>query len=102
MLFFLVLLLASCSKTTKEGEVFVSSVSLSQISAEMLVGETIQLKATILPGNATDKTVSWSSSDSRVLRPTPPLHAPVVVGRRWNDPAPAPGFDRPISTREMR
>ena len=66
VLFFLVLLLASCSKTTKEGEVFVSSISLSQASAEMLVGETIQLKATILPGNATDKTTTWASSRQSV------------------------------------
>ena len=59
---------------------------------------------------------STSSRPSRVLRQTPPLHAPVVVGRRWNDPEPlvpvrnsrrggaepAPGIDRPISTLEMR
>ena len=42
----------------------VSSIQLNITTADMLVGDTIQLVATILPENATDKTISWSSSDS--------------------------------------
>ena len=36
---------------------------VSQHSAEMAVGSTLQLTALIIPHNASDKTVHWSSSD---------------------------------------
>ena len=58
------LLLLSCDKPVEE--VPVSSVSLSQATAEMLVGETIRLTATVLPDNADDKAVSWASSKTSV------------------------------------
>ena len=54
----------SCSQ--KEQEVAVSSVSLSQPSAEMVIGETLQLKAIVAPSNATDKEVVWASSKQSV------------------------------------
>lgn len=54
----------SCEK--KEQEVPVSSVSMSQATAEMVVGETISLSATVLPSNATEKTVTWASSNQSV------------------------------------
>ena len=57
----LITLLTGCSKT-REQEILVQSVSLSQSTAEMVVGETVQLKALVLPSDATDKTVQWSSS----------------------------------------
>jgi len=63
-LFCLGLLLFSCDKP--EVEVAVSSVSLSQATAEMLVGETIRLTATVLPADAKDKTVTWASSKQSV------------------------------------
>ena len=44
----------------------VSSIKLNQTSATLNVGETIDLTATVSPENATDKTVTWSSSDSGV------------------------------------
>ena len=47
-------------------EVEVTSVSLSQPNAEMLEGETVQLIATVLPSDATDKTVTWASSKQSV------------------------------------
>lgn len=34
-------------------------------SAELNVGETLQLSASVLPENATEKTIQWSSSDSQ-------------------------------------
>lgn len=53
-------LIASCEK--KEQEVPVSSVSITQATAEMIIGETIQLSATVSPSNATEKTILWASS----------------------------------------
>lgn len=44
----------------------VSSITISQLAAEMIVGEIVQLKATILPNNATDKTIYWASSKQSV------------------------------------
>ena len=61
---FLGLLLLSCDKPVEE--VPVSSVSLSQSTAEMLVGETIRLTATVLPDDAKDKSVTWASSKTSV------------------------------------
>ena len=54
----------SCEKAPEE--VAVSSISLGQTTAEMLIGETVQLTATILPSNATDKSVTWASSKQSV------------------------------------
>lgn len=55
----------SCEK--KEQEVPVQSVSMSQATAEMVVGETISLSATVLPSTATDKTMVWASSNQSVV-----------------------------------
>ena len=41
----------------------VESITLNQTSGSMLVGDTLQLTATITPNNATDKTITWTSSD---------------------------------------
>lgn len=48
----------------------VTGLSLDKTSASMKVGESIQLVATILPENATDKNVIWSSSDESVATVT--------------------------------
>ena len=61
------LLIASCEpKDPKEETFAVTSVSLSQATAEMIPGETAQLIATVLPANATDKSVNWASSKQSV------------------------------------
>lgn len=46
--------------------VAVSGVSLDKTSASISVDETLQLNATVAPSNATDKSVTWSSSDPSV------------------------------------
>lgn len=56
------ILMIACSKNTKETEIAVTSVSLSQPTAEMVIGETITLDATVFPSNASDKSVKWASS----------------------------------------
>lgn len=47
--------------------VHVTSVSLDQSSLEVSIGESYEFEATVLPENATNKEVIWSSSDESVL-----------------------------------
>ena len=58
------ILFLACDKAQEE--ITVESVSLSQPSAEMFVGESLQLEATVLPADAVNKTISWSSSNKTV------------------------------------
>ena len=51
---------------SSSGEVAVESVTLDKTAAELDVGEAVTLTATVTPDNATDKTVTWESSDSSV------------------------------------
>lgn len=46
--------------------ILATSVALNQTEAEMTEGETLTLTATVLPDDATDKTVTWASSDENV------------------------------------
>ena len=55
-----------CTVTVAIVKVPVTSVSLDKNTAGLLVGETLQLTATVLPSNATDRTVTWTSSDTQV------------------------------------
>ena len=62
-------LVASCvlfACAQKEEEIPVSSVTISQPTAEIIVGETVKLSAIISPSNATDKEVIWASSRQSV------------------------------------
>lgn len=51
----------------KNATVNPTSVSLNYTSCTMNVGNTKQLSATVYPTNTTNKSVSWSSSDSQVV-----------------------------------
>ena len=56
---------------TRAGETYTfekvpEAVELDRSEATMTVGDTLTLKATVLPEDAADKTVSWSSSDEAV------------------------------------
>ena len=44
----------------------VSGVALDKTSAELQVGKTLTLTATVTPDNATDKAVAWTSSNDAV------------------------------------
>ena len=57
---------ASCTVTVVPNFVLATSITLNQTSAHMIEGETVQLTATVLPEDATDKSVTWTSSDVAV------------------------------------
>ena len=56
-------IIATCAVTVS---VPVESVSLDKTSASIVEGENAQLIATVHPDDATDKTVTWSTSDATV------------------------------------
>lgn len=57
---------ATCAVTVVEATIPVSSITLNTTSLSLTVGDTQSLTATVLPENATDKTVTWSSNDTGV------------------------------------
>ena len=59
---------ASCSVTVRKGYVAVSSISLNKTTLEMVEGDTESLTATVSPDDATDKTVTWTSSNESVAK----------------------------------
>lgn len=60
----IIAMFVSCEKAPEE--IAISTVTLGQSTAEMIIGETVQLTATITPSNATDKTIQWTSSKQSV------------------------------------
>lgn len=57
---------AECHVTVRAPEILVSSISLSPSSVEDKEGEQIQITATVLPEDATNKVIHWSSSDENI------------------------------------
>ncbi len=57
---------ATCSLFVKQNIIYVTSISLDKTSATITEGEDLQLMATVLPEDATNKTVTWNSSNSSV------------------------------------
>ena len=57
---------ATCSLLVKQNIVYASSISLNKSSAKLVAGQQMQLLATVLPENTTNKTVTWSSSNSSI------------------------------------
>ena len=58
--------LVRCEVTVNPKIIKAQEVSLNFSELSLKVGENITLSATVLPENATDKTVTWSSSDETV------------------------------------
>jgi hypothetical protein len=69
-LLLLIILPVVFSCTEKEPEVEqvirVESVTISKNTAELTIGETLQLSASVSPSSATNKEISWSSSNQSV------------------------------------
>lgn len=57
---------ASCKVTVISKMVHVTGISLDCRSKTVKVGDEFQLSATVSPSNASDKSVTWKSSDSQV------------------------------------
>ena len=57
---------ATCTVTVTNPAVPVQSVSLNKTELSLNVGESMTLTATVLPENADNKAVTWSSSDAAV------------------------------------
>ena len=56
----------SCNQA--ETEVLVTDISINQASAEIVIGETLQLNATVTPSNASRTEVNWASSAPSVAK----------------------------------
>ena len=64
---FLALFFVSCDDNIEEPTVQVDSITLDKDSLTLMVGEAgYQLNATILPEDATDKSITWESSDMEI------------------------------------
>ena len=61
---------ATCTVTVTKATVAVTSVTLDKTSLSLKVNEELTLTATVKPDNATDKTVTWSSSNTSVATVT--------------------------------
>ncbi len=57
---------ASCSVQVKAKIIPVDGITLSQSHVELSEGETFQLQASVSPDNASDKSITWSSSDNNI------------------------------------
>ena len=55
---------ATCKVTVEATQV--TSITLDKTSASLKAGETVKLTATVTPSDATDKAVTWSTSDASV------------------------------------
>ena len=58
---------AECTVTVKAETVAPASVTVDQSTLSLAVGQTAALKATVLPENAADKAVTWSSDASNIV-----------------------------------
>lgn len=56
----------SCKVAVKEKKAVVKSITLNKTRAEITLDDTLTLTATVLPANAANRDISWSSSDEDV------------------------------------
>ena len=71
---------ATCAVSVKPKTYSVASVSLNKTNASLTVGETLALSATVLPVNASNKNVSWNSSNTAVATVSNGVVTAVGVG----------------------
>lgn len=73
-------LTATCEVTVVSSKVSVTGVTLSQASVELEKGQSVTLTATVLPADATDKSVVWVSSNTSVATVTDGVVQAVAFG----------------------
>ena len=61
---------AACVVTVKPPYIAVDQLTLDKTSVHMTEGDTVSIAATVLPENATDQRVVWTSADSTVVTVT--------------------------------
>ena len=61
----------------------VEGVYMQEETAVVDVDDTVRLTAVIVPSNATDKSMTWSSMDSRIATVSGTSNRPTVTGRHW-------------------
>lgn len=66
MTLFCTVIAAAICCTKGPSEIEVSSIFLDKMDVSLKLGESYTLTATINPADATDKTVTWSTSDAAV------------------------------------
>jgi len=71
---------AICVVTVNPATIPVASVTLNQTSVTLVAGDTLSLTATVLPENATNKTVIWTSSNPNVVTVVNGIATTVSVG----------------------
>ena len=82
ILLFIVMCCACSDESDLEPtQIKATSITLSQTSVTLSAGESISLTATITPENATNKTITWSSSDSSVATVSNGKVTAVAVGK---------------------
>ncbi len=59
---------ASCNLTVTEPVIAVNSIKLNSTKIQLEKGKATTIKATITPTNATNKTIIWSTSNSKVVK----------------------------------
>ena len=70
----------TCTVNVTPATVAVTGVTLDKTSASLKVDETVTLTATVSPSDATEKTVTWSSSNSAVATVKDGVVTAVAVG----------------------
>ncbi|WP_331553481.1 Ig-like domain-containing protein [Acetobacterium sp.] len=62
------------------GTIEVSQILVDPVKADLLMGTTLALKATVLPENATNKNITWESTDTKIATVDNGLVTPVSNG----------------------
>lgn len=70
---------AMCNVSVKATEV--TSISLNKTSLSLKIGDSVTLVATVSPSNATDKTITWETSNSNVAMVNNGVVSAINVGK---------------------
>ena len=72
---------ATCSVTVEANIINVTGVTLDKTTAQIPLGGDVTLAATVAPADATDKSVTWTSSDEAVAKVSGGKVTAVAVGK---------------------